>query len=194
MLPVVTRTQADHKTREESVRKDVDRAIVCGHHIQNHSLLGGVVLLLPLHQVSFAPEQAKLVHKHWFFLNGQINIHDVVELSWCYTVTVKTSLIFSEQCSLFSSLLSLVHLYIMTNVAYMFLCFQVKYQPKNPVACMLKVFLCIQSKVAEQADHTLRVQRMSLEILGCSEFFSTMRLHLSFVIMKGGDDWIFILG
>ena len=40
MLPVVTRTLAEHKTTEVSVRKDKVRAIVCGHHMQNHFFCG----------------------------------------------------------------------------------------------------------------------------------------------------------
>ena len=34
MLPVVTRTLAEHKTREESVREDQERAILCGNRTQ----------------------------------------------------------------------------------------------------------------------------------------------------------------
>ena len=48
----VTRTLVEHKTREESVRKDKERAAVCGHHMQNHSLLGVVLFchfLAPCH-------------------------------------------------------------------------------------------------------------------------------------------------
>ena len=41
MLPVVTRALAEHKTKEESVRKDKERSIFCGHQMQNHSLFGG---------------------------------------------------------------------------------------------------------------------------------------------------------
>lgn len=43
MLPVVTMTLVELKTREESVRKDKDRTDVCSHHMQNHSLLGGCI-------------------------------------------------------------------------------------------------------------------------------------------------------
>ena len=38
MLWVVTRTLAGDKARDESVREDYERAIVCGHHMQNHSV------------------------------------------------------------------------------------------------------------------------------------------------------------
>ena len=52
MLPEVTRTLAEHQTREESARNDKGRATVFGHLIEKnktkkHSL--GVFLLLPLH-------------------------------------------------------------------------------------------------------------------------------------------------
>lgn len=43
MLPVVTMTLVELKTREEAVRKDKDRTDVCGHHMQNHSLFGGCI-------------------------------------------------------------------------------------------------------------------------------------------------------
>ena len=48
VLPIVTRTLAEHKIREEAVRKDKKKATVCGPWMQKHSLLGGV-FLLPLH-------------------------------------------------------------------------------------------------------------------------------------------------
>uniref|UniRef100_A0AAY5KHT2 Protein HTATIP2 n=1 Tax=Esox lucius TaxID=8010 RepID=A0AAY5KHT2_ESOLU len=64
MLPVVTRTLAKCKTREESVRKDKEREIVCGHHLQNHSLFGGCLAVAsPVHllSLSFAPKQVQEV-------------------------------------------------------------------------------------------------------------------------------------
>ena len=47
ILPVVKRTLAEHKTRDESVRKDKDSAISCGHHMKTIPFFG-VVMLLPL--------------------------------------------------------------------------------------------------------------------------------------------------
>ena len=40
ILPVMKRT-AVHETSEESVRKDKERATVCGLHMENYSLFGG---------------------------------------------------------------------------------------------------------------------------------------------------------
>ena len=66
MLPVVTRTIADHKTREESVRKDKDKG-------------GCLAFASPLHllSLSFVPKQLELNHNHLRCLNGQIDIHEV---------------------------------------------------------------------------------------------------------------------
>ena len=76
MLQVVTRTLAEHRTREESVRKDEERAAVYGHQMQNHSLCGGCLAVASIHlwSLSFAPKQLKMIHNHLFFLNGQIDI------------------------------------------------------------------------------------------------------------------------
>lgn len=46
-LPIATRTLAEHKTREFAVRKDKERAIVCGHHLKNHSPFGGCLSITP---------------------------------------------------------------------------------------------------------------------------------------------------
>lgn len=46
MLPIVTRILTKSDTRENSVRRDKQRAVVCGHHLQYCSFLG--VVLLPL--------------------------------------------------------------------------------------------------------------------------------------------------
>ena len=78
MLPVVTGTLEEHKL--ESVRRDKERAVVCGHHIQKYSLFGGCLAFAsPLHLLllSFAPRQVKLIHRHLCFLNGQIDIPEV---------------------------------------------------------------------------------------------------------------------
>ena len=64
MLPVVTRTPAEHKTREESVRKVRERAIVCGHQMQNHPLFGGFLdSASPLHLLSLSFAYWYLTHK-----------------------------------------------------------------------------------------------------------------------------------
>ena len=87
MLPVVTRTLAEHKTKEESVRKDKERAAICGHYMQNHFLfVGCLAFASPLHllSLSFAPKQVKLIHII------QIDIPEVC-LTWFYTVTIKCS-------------------------------------------------------------------------------------------------------
>ena len=78
MLPVVTRTLAEHKTRVGSARKDKKSVIVCGHHLQNHALLGDCFASAsPLHLLlSFLPEQVKLTQSR-VPLNGQIDITEV---------------------------------------------------------------------------------------------------------------------
>ena len=68
--PVVTRTLAEYKTREDSVRKDKERAIVWPLSMQNIPFLGVVL-------DSFAPTQVKLIHNHLSFLNGHIDIPEV---------------------------------------------------------------------------------------------------------------------
>lgn len=53
-------TCSDRVTTKESVRKDKNRAIVCGHYLQNHSIFKGcLVVASPVHLLSFshAPKQ-----------------------------------------------------------------------------------------------------------------------------------------
>ena len=67
MLSMVTRTQAENKTREQSVGKNKKREFVCGHHMQNHSPFWGCLVFAPplqLVSLSTAPKQGKLIHIH----------------------------------------------------------------------------------------------------------------------------------
>ena len=59
---------SEEEQNPEGVRRDQQRAAVCGHHINNTSCLGLVLLLPPLNLLLlwFAPKQ-KLIHSHWFF-------------------------------------------------------------------------------------------------------------------------------
>ena len=87
LLPVVTRTPAEHRTREGSVRKDKRRATVYCHHMQNIPFLG-VVFASPQHLIPV--KQVKLLHITQIFIT-QVDIPEV-QLTWCCTVTITHSL------------------------------------------------------------------------------------------------------
>lgn len=44
VLPTITRTQVKSKTSKKSVRKDKQRAMIRGHHLQNHSPCRGCLV------------------------------------------------------------------------------------------------------------------------------------------------------
>lgn len=77
MLPIVAKTIAENKTREESMRTDRERDIVCGHHMRNNFVLGNCLAFAspsPLLSLSFAPKEVKLIDSPFCFLNGQIDV------------------------------------------------------------------------------------------------------------------------
>ena len=63
-----------------SARKDKNREMVCGHHLQNHYFIG-VVLLIASHfhllSVPFVQQQVKLIHNQCCFLTGQVDFTEV---------------------------------------------------------------------------------------------------------------------
>lgn len=64
MIQVVRRTLTKHQTRNKTLRENKERAIVCGHHLQNHFPFGRCPLLLPL----------QCIHNYFCFVTGQIDI------------------------------------------------------------------------------------------------------------------------
>ena len=99
MLPLVVRALAKCKSNHKSARKDEDRDVVCGLHLQNHSFIGGVLLIAShfhLLSVPFAQQQVKLIHNQCCFLPGQVDIPEV-GLTWSYIVMIMCSLYFFEQ-------------------------------------------------------------------------------------------------
>ena len=81
---------AEHKGREESVRKDKERATVCGHRMSNHSILGGCLAFasIVLVVLFICTKSGEIEYR---ILKWRIDIPEV-ELTWCYTVTIKCSL------------------------------------------------------------------------------------------------------
>ena len=75
--------------------KEKERAIVCGHRMQNQPLFGfclALASLLHLLSVSFGPKAGK-IYNNLCFLNGQIDIPEVL-LTWCYAVMIRCYLNF----------------------------------------------------------------------------------------------------
>ncbi len=85
MLQGGTKNLTKHITRDKSVRNDKEKAIVYGHHLQNHSLVGGCLSVgFPVHllSLSFAPKQEKLIHNHLCFQTEvKVNISDCESVS-----------------------------------------------------------------------------------------------------------------
>lgn len=88
LLPVVTRALTEHKSREESVRKN-GRATPHGQQMQNHTYISHASVVTYIW-----PNAAE---NHLCYLKQQIDNPEVL-LIWCYSVMNERYLTFVEHC------------------------------------------------------------------------------------------------
>lgn len=100
MLPLEWKHRQHSKVTKTSARKHRNWEVVCGHHLQNHSFIGGVLLIaynFHLLSIPFAQQHVKCIVNQCCFLSGQFDFTEVW-LTWSYIVLFKCSLYFFEQC------------------------------------------------------------------------------------------------
>ena len=100
MLPLEWKHRQHSKVTKTSARKHRNWEVVCGPHLQNHSFIGGVLLIaynFHLLSIPFAQQHVKFIVNQCCFLCGQFDFTEVW-LTWSYIVLFKCSLYFFEQC------------------------------------------------------------------------------------------------
>ena len=99
MLPLEWKHRQHSKVTKTSARKHRNWEVVCGPHLQNHSFIGGVLLIaynFHLLSIPFAQQHVKFIVNQCCFLSGQFDFTEVW-LTWSYIVLFKCSLYFFEQ-------------------------------------------------------------------------------------------------
>ena len=99
MLPLEWKHRQHSKVTKTSARKHRNWEVVCGHHLQNHSFIGGVLLIayhFHLLSIPVAQQHVELIVNQCCFLSGQLDFTEVW-LTWSYIVLFKCSLYFFEQ-------------------------------------------------------------------------------------------------
>lgn len=70
----------------------------CGHHLQNHSFMGGIAYNFHLSSIPFAGQHVRLVVNQCCFISGQFHFTEV-RLTWSQFVSFKCSLNFFFVCA-----------------------------------------------------------------------------------------------